>query len=127
MAAIARLRIDGKTTDYRIRQAATWWSRAVGLLATRRLDSPCGLWLASCASVHTIGMRYAIDVVFLRHDGTIVKVIPELVPWRAAACRSAAATLELRAGLAVRLGLCPGMALALDSARREHTAATSRP
>ena len=98
----------------RIRTALRWWTRAVGLLATASLEDPCGLWISPCNSVHTLGMRYAIDVVFMRADGTIAKVVERLPPWRAAGCLNAKSTLELRAGLAGQLGLRPGMALAFE-------------
>jgi uncharacterized protein len=98
----------------RIRTALRWWTRAVGLLATASLEDPCGLWISPCNSVHTLGMRYAIDVVFMRADGTIAKVVERLPPWRAAGCLNAKSTLELRAGLADQLGLRPGMALAFE-------------
>jgi uncharacterized membrane protein (UPF0127 family) len=107
------LQVDGRPTPLRIRLAARWWSRAVGLLATPRLEDPCGLWITPCHSIHTFGMRYPIDAVFVRADGTILRVATGLAPWRAAACRRARATLELRAGLAGELGLVPGMAIGL--------------
>lgn len=107
------LHVDGQGTPLRIRQAVRWWSRAVGLLATPKLDDPCGLWIAPCNSVHTLGMRYAIDVIFINADGTIAKIVEHLPPWRAAGCLKAKETLELRAGLARDLRLRPGMALRL--------------
>ncbi|MEK8031094.1 DUF192 domain-containing protein [Ideonella sp. DXS29W] len=107
------LHIDGRRTALRIRQAIRWWSRAVGLLATPKLDDPCGIWIAPCNSVHTIGMRYPIDVVFVNADGSVAKVVERLRPWRAAGCRGARSTLELRAGLARELKLAAGMAVAL--------------
>jgi uncharacterized protein len=107
------LHVDGQRTAWRIRPALRWWQRAVGLLATPALEDPSGLWIAPCNSVHTLGMRYPIDVVFVNADGSVAKVVERLAPWRAAGCRGARATLELRAGLAERLRLAPGMRLAL--------------
>lgn len=109
MAGVGDLQVDGQATGHRIRLATSWWPRLIGLLTTRSLDNPCGLWIEPCASVHTMGMRYAIDVVFVRRDGTVAKVVPRLKPWRAAVCPGAASTLELRAGLADALALRPGM------------------
>jgi hypothetical protein len=62
-----------------------------------------------------LGMRYSIDVVFMRRDGMVLKVVSELRPWRAAVCLQAHAVLELRAGMATALALEPGMHLALGS------------
>lgn len=107
------LHIEGQRSTLRIRQALRWWSRAIGLLATPALDDPSGLWISPCNSVHTLGMRYPIDVVFLRTDGSIAKIVERLPPWRAAGCTKARVTLELRAGLAGELALRPGMKLSL--------------
>lgn len=112
--AALELHIDGRPSGCRVRTALRWWSRAVGLLATPRLEDPSGLWIAPCNSVHTFGMRYPIDVVFLARDGAVQRVVAGLRPWRAAACRRAHTTLELRAGLAGRLDLTPGRRLALE-------------
>lgn len=111
----ARLHIDGRDTGLRIRQALSWGARALGLLATPRLDDPCGLWISPCPSVHTVGMRYAIDVIFLAPDGRILKLCPRLRPWRAAGARGAHSTLELRAGLAQQLSLQAGQVLTLQA------------
>ncbi|MBI5270514.1 MAG: DUF192 domain-containing protein [Burkholderiales bacterium] len=113
--AALELLIDGRPSGVRVRTALRWWTRAVGLLATPQLDDPSGLWIAPCNSVHTFGMRYPIDVLFLARDGAVQRVVPGLRPWRAAGCRRAHATLELRAGLAARLHLTPGRRLALDT------------
>jgi uncharacterized protein len=112
--SLVTLLVDGRGTNLRIRTALRWWARAVGLLTTSGLEDPCGLWISPCNSVHTLGMRYAIDVVFMNADGRIAKVVEQLPPWRAAGCLNAKSTLELRAGLAGQLGLRRGMALAFQ-------------
>ena len=53
-------------------------------------------------------MRFPIDVVFLDRELTVLDVVPDLVPWRAAGKRGAKAVLELPAGEAARRGLEPG-------------------
>jgi uncharacterized membrane protein (UPF0127 family) len=106
------LRNGGLLADCRVRLARTWWQRAIGLLATPRLDDPRGLWIAPCNSVHTIGMRYPIDVVFVAADARVLKLVRTLRPLRAAMCRGAHATLELRAGSIDELGLRAGDTIA---------------
>ncbi|HEB59100.1 MAG TPA: DUF192 domain-containing protein [Gammaproteobacteria bacterium] len=86
--------------------------RMRGLLARRPLEDDEALWIEPCPSVHTLGMRYAIDVVFIDHDGRVRKVVEALKPFRFAACRGARTTVELAAGVAGRLGIEPGMVLA---------------
>ena len=113
MQTLERLQVDGRHTVQRIRRADGWWSRARGLLGTRTLPADHGLWLAPCASVHTVGMAYPIDVIFVDRACVVLKVVPALPAWRASACRGAACTLELPAGAAVRLGIAEGARVAL--------------
>jgi uncharacterized membrane protein (UPF0127 family) len=114
MRRLTDLVVPGAPTHLRVGVADGWFSRAIGLLATRRLEDPCGLWIKPCNSIHTFWMRYPIDVLFLDKAGTVLRVVPEIRPWRIAGCRRAHTTLELRAGLAAALGLRAGMRLVLQ-------------
>jgi uncharacterized membrane protein (UPF0127 family) len=49
----------------RIREADSPSSRLVGLLRTDRLESGEGLWISPCNGIHSFGMRYEFDVLFL--------------------------------------------------------------
>lgn len=78
--------------------AQTHWSRLCGLLGASRDDfrNGCGLWIRPCRGVHTLAMRYPIDVVYLDRANTVVHVVPNLQPWRFAPVRlQAASVLEL--------------------------------
>ena len=48
--------------------ARSWLARLRGLLGTSELPADEGLWLSPCNSVHSLGMRYAIDVIFLNRE-----------------------------------------------------------
>ncbi len=87
--------------------ARTFLSRLGGLLARAPLNEREALYLAPCSSVHTMLMRYAIDVAFVDRGGRVLKVVT-LAPWRAAACFGARGVLELRAGQARRWGIVAG-------------------
>ena len=113
MRKLTDLAVPGTAVRVRVGVADGWLSRAVGLLATRRLEDTCGLWIKPCNSIHTFWMRYPIDVLFLDRAGTVLRVVPQVRPWRIAGCRRAHTTLELRAGLAATLGLRSGMRLGL--------------
>ena len=113
MAGHAELLINGQPSGVHIRRAERWHQRAVGLLTTAQLDHPAGLWIKPCNAVHMIGMRYAIDVLFVDANGRVLKRVDSLRPWRASACAGARAALELRAGLAATLGLQAGQHVAL--------------
>jgi uncharacterized protein len=78
--------------------AETHWSRLVGLLATSADDfrNGCGLWIRPCKGVHTLAMRFPIDVLYLDRAGTVVHVEHNLQPWRFSPIRrQAASVLEL--------------------------------
>lgn len=80
------------------------------------LGRPCpapgtGLLISPCGAVHTAGMAYPIDVVFLDRELRVQKLVAGLVPWRSAACRGARHTLELGAGALAGLSLVPGQGL----------------
>ena len=78
--------------------AATRKTRRRGLLGRGHLDEASALLLAPCAAVHTVGMRFAIDVVFVDRQGYAVKVVRDLRPWRIALATGARAVIEMPAG-----------------------------
>lgn len=78
--------------------ANTHWSRLRGLLGTSQSDfrNGRGLWIVPCRGVHTLAMRFAIDVVYLDRDQSVVHIEQKLRPWRFAPVRlQAASVLEL--------------------------------
>jgi uncharacterized protein len=84
-----------------------------GLLGRGRLEPGSGLLLRPAFSIHTMFMRFPIDVVFLDRDLRVVDIRPSLGPWRAASVRGARAVLELAAGEAERRDLASGDRLTL--------------
>ena len=78
-----------------------------GLLGRPPLQAGQGLLIAPCPSVHTFGMRYALDLVYLDPEGQVLKLVRELKPWRMSSCPHAHATLELPAGAIERHGIQP--------------------
>ncbi len=91
--------------------AETAWARTRGLLGRARLCANEGMLIKKCSSVHTVGMRYPIDIIFLRSDGHILRVVSSLCPLRLSVCKGAAMVLELSAGCAHALQLKPGVQL----------------
>jgi uncharacterized membrane protein (UPF0127 family) len=102
---------DGTVVCERCLLAETPVARLRGLLGRSGLSSGEGLLLRPAASIHTAFMRFTIDVVFLDRDLRVLKVAPEVVPWRTAGCRGARAVLELPAGEASLRGLREGVSL----------------
>jgi uncharacterized membrane protein (UPF0127 family) len=78
--------------------ALTRNARRKGLLGRTGLPPFSALVLAPCAAVHTMFMRFAIDVVFVDAAGRAVHIVTALPPWRAAMARVAHAVIELPAG-----------------------------
>ena len=78
--------------------AITRQTRKKGLLGRDGMRPFSALVLAPCAAVHTMFMRFAIDVIFVDRQGRAVRVVPALPPWRAAMKVSAHAVIELPAG-----------------------------
>ena len=78
--------------------ADTHWTRLRGLLGTRSCDfrNGSGLWIVPCHGVHTLGMAFPIDVVYLNDAMTVIDIRGDLRPWRFAPVRTqAASVLEL--------------------------------
>ena len=77
----ARLLTDDGHELARVEMAETARERARGLLGRSSLPQGQSMWLAPCRSIHTIGMRFAIDVAFCDTEGVVVKTV-QLAPWR---------------------------------------------
>ena len=77
--------------------------RLVGLIGRRSWPAGVALEIPHCRSVHTFGMRFALDLVWLGRAGEVVRVDRAVPPWRVRSCRRARSVLELRS-LDVRRG-----------------------
>ena len=97
-----------------IRIAGTSAERRRGLLETESLQPGDGLWIAPCEAVHTLGMKWSIDVLFLDKQHRVCKVVKELYPWRVAVCWTADSVLELPAGVLEPTGTQVGDILTFD-------------
>lgn len=65
-----------------LQPAFTFWRRLRGLMFRAELPAESGLLIAPCRSVHTMHMRFPIDVIFLDKAWCVVGLAPELAPWR---------------------------------------------
>lgn len=103
----------------RVQLVRSFTARFVGMIGRRSLDDHDGLLLAPCRSVHTLGLRFAIDIVFLDAGLKVLEVTSHVRPWRfVCAPRRACYVLGLRAGLADAIGLRTGQSATLRSERR---------
>jgi uncharacterized membrane protein (UPF0127 family) len=82
-------------------------ARLLGLALLRRLPPDVALLLPRCRSVHTFGMRFALDLIFLDDKGGVIQRTAGVKPGRLVSCRHARAVVELPAA---RDGRMPDMA-----------------
>jgi uncharacterized membrane protein (UPF0127 family) len=69
-------------------------ARLLGLALLRRERAGPGLLIPRCSSVHTFGMRFALDVVFIDGNNRPLRSVRCVRRWRVVSCRRAAAALE---------------------------------
>ena len=90
---------DGKVLIDAIEVPDTVFGRMKGLLGRRSLGRGKAMLLSPCSSIHTFGMQFSLDLVFLDRTMRITslseKVPPNRVEWGGVAARS---VLELETG-----------------------------
>ena len=89
----------GRELATSVQVADSLFARMRGLLGRDGLNPGEALWIKPCNSIHTIGMRFAIDAVFLDKQHQVVAIVPNLTPNRLSWIYfRAASVLELPAG-----------------------------
>lgn len=89
--------------------------RAVGLLGRASLSDGEAMLIARCRAIHTLGMRFAIDAVFVDRRLEVVETISNLAPWRSPPRVGAARhVIEMPAGSIDRWGIAIGDRLVLE-------------
>ncbi|MGE3726203.1 MAG: DUF192 domain-containing protein [Candidatus Sericytochromatia bacterium] len=63
-----------------VAHANSFFTRLRGLLGQKELKQEQGLLITPCHSVHTLGMHFAIGVVFLNRDGQVLHQISAMAP-----------------------------------------------
>jgi uncharacterized protein len=106
----------------RLAIADTHWTRLRGLLGAEEDDfsNSGGLWIRPCRGVHTLAMRFPIDVVYLDRAGTVVHVEHNLQPWRFSPIRmQATSVLELPSHTAARTETVVGDRIEISTKMKE--------
>ena len=88
-------------------------TRRTGLLKHSALPEGEGLWIVPCEAVHTFGMNFPIDVLFLSKKREVLKVRHSMPKRRMTFCLRAHSVLELPAGMAQSTGTREGDQLEL--------------
>lgn len=78
--------------------ADTFLKRLKGLLGTNSLPEGNVLIIKPCFSVHTCGMKYSIDVLFIDEYDNIIKIAANLQPGKVVCCRKSYYVVEMPAG-----------------------------
>ncbi len=93
-------RTRGTYLGVNVRVADSFRARLIGLYAHRQLQFGDGAWLIPCNSIQTIGMKRAIDVIFLDAAAKVVRILENVGPGRILwPVRGARSVLELPAGV----------------------------
>ena len=99
----------GSVVADRVAVAATRTARRTGLLDRDGLEPGEALWIVPSRGVHTIGMRFAIDLVALDERGVVIDQVAALRPWRIRLPRrGTAGVLELPVGTLQQSGTSLG-------------------
>ena len=99
----------------RVTVADTSLTRMFGLLGKRGLDAGEGLWIKPSSGVHTVFMRFTIDVIGLDKEMKVVKLWPDLVPYRLTSVSTKIrSVIELPAGHIASSGVQLGDAISIQ-------------
>lgn len=108
MMARAVLDQEERTVIERLHVARSRRERMRGLLGRDSLADGEGMWFPACRLIHTFGMKFAIDLVYLDERFEVCKIVAGLRPARLSACLAAESVIELSSGAARKLGLSRG-------------------
>jgi len=72
--------------------------RTRGLAWRKSIPAGTALQINRCSSVHTFGMRFALDLLWLDKQGRTIRVDYEVPPLRLRSCRQAHSVIEVAAG-----------------------------
>ncbi|HEY6235769.1 MAG TPA: DUF192 domain-containing protein [Candidatus Elarobacter sp.] len=112
---LVRNRTTGRVLAWRVRRADGLLARTVGFLTRSSIAAEEGLWFEGCGAVHTLGMRTALDIVFLDRDLRVVRAEADVRPQRLyVGARRARVVAEFGPGFLKANPLEPGDQLGLE-------------
>lgn len=89
--------------------ADSFFTRFLGLMGRQGLPPGHGLWIQPSSGVHTMWMRFTIDVIALDKHKRVCALWPQLKPWRISPVSlKIASVVELNAGAIAQLGIQVG-------------------
>jgi uncharacterized protein len=84
----------------RVASATTRKVRRKGLAALDELPRELALYFPRCRQIHTVTMRFNLDLIWLDKRGNVVRVDRDVPPWRLKTCLRARHVVEANAGTA---------------------------
>ena len=106
----------GRCIARHVHLACSFQARCMGLLSREAMLKEEGLLMIPGGSIHTLGMRFPIDVVFLNRQMRILGLAERVRPWRVrVAPRGTRRVLELAAGQIAAHRLKEGIYLIVDA------------
>ncbi|MEM3434108.1 MAG: DUF192 domain-containing protein [Candidatus Methanomethyliaceae archaeon] len=109
----AKIMVGHRIIAYRVFWADNFWTRLIGLLGREYLPSGECLILRPCRQIHTIGMGFPIDVVFLDREWHVVGAIKNMPPGRISPFfKDATMAIEFKGGSLPNMA--PGERLVFD-------------
>jgi len=99
---LAGLEVAELSGGLRVHVARRWAERQRGLARLAELPADRALHILRCPAVHTFGMRFALDLLWLDARGRLVRVDREVVAGRQRVCVRARSVVECTAGSADR-------------------------
>ena len=101
--------------------ANTVLKRMIGLLNRQKFAEGEGLLFDRCYGIHTFGMRFPIDVLFLDKDLHVIRAVKALPPYRTSVVRKAVYVLELPVGALEKTHTEEGDQIQIRTAHSEGT------
>ncbi len=103
------IEINGKDAAVTCLVADSYFSRFLGLMGKKEIAPRSAICFPKCNSIHTLFMRFPIDVVMVGSDGTVVKIVEAMKPWRLILPEwKAKHVIEMRAQECRSLGITEG-------------------
>lgn len=107
----------GKIVADRLVRPKTWLARNLGLIGQRALERGAGMWFDRCWGIHTVGVRFPLDVLFLAGDLRVVGFERAVRPGRLAVVNGRSThVIEMPAGTLDRADLLVGDTMRLFEA-----------
>ena len=96
----------------KVKLADNFLTRLVGLLSRSGFDDGEGLIITPCRSIHSFGMRFDFDAVFVSKNNEIVHLIEQMRPGCVSpVVKASCKVIELPANTVKRCGLKDGIIL----------------